>query len=764
MKDIQNYKRKTIEKIFTDHEQYVVIGLTGKIGSGCSDVARRCCKSMNELGLSQVRAGVKGFYSNEERDLCILQRFYEFHGKWTEFHVIKVRDVILSFILESEATWNRFLHDCADKGLELTLDKLWKGSADRMAKLNDILEEMKCNTKGSDIILDIIHSFQKTFEKGNQQYSMNYRFITDILPLLGDIIHDSISLFYTELFQEYGNELRFFGSLNKENWKIYGMETQTYTGENVYTIGKRINSFIKFLKNPKSGEQKEPVFAVIDSMKSIYDSAYLKDRYSSYYLISISREEQGRKTQIREKKSFYSEEDIQYLDFNERPKEARKKLRPFIKCLSRQLESWDKEKGDKNNKEYMFMEYLHEIEEGEYLKIIQRVIEGNVDFFKEMRNEINSMNWDQEIYKSVGKEYFTYYKRILFDPLRIFAYGMGIYQFYLQDVEACIQNADIFFNNNEKEEAPHSLDYTIIRYLSLMLHPGLVTPTEVERCMQIAYTAKVNSGCISRQVGAVVTDSDFNILSLGWNDVPCGQVQCNRRNLVDLRKGVDDAAYSNYEKNKNSPFREYLDKYNFNTEEAMKKLKDVLMGLPAAFCFKDFQKSVTGENNPMAARAMHGEEKALLTCDQQRVRGGYLFTTSSPCEMCAKNAKEHHIKKIYFIEPYPGISQTHICDSGNENNRATYEFFEGAIGRAYTQLYTPVIPYKDELELRGLQDFKNSESGIKDAPVRSQKDKKDPVDENSVAGKKNPPDLDKQRNAAVSRKDRLHGHWRKGIN
>lgn len=103
----------------------------------------------------------------------------------------------------------------------------------------------------------------------------------------------------------------------------------------------------------------------------------------------------------------------------------------------------------------------------------------------------------------------------------------------------------------------------------------------------------------------------------------------------------------------------------------------------------------------MSARAMHGEEKALLQGRTPKIKGGCLFTTSSPCEMCAKNAKEHQISKIYYIEPYPGISQRHVCNSGDPNNRAQYILFEGAIGRAYTQLYTPILPYKDELSLRG---------------------------------------------------------------
>ena len=55
-----------------------------------------------------------------------------------------------------------------------------------------------------------------------------------------------------------------------------------------------------------------------------------------------------------------------------------------------------------------------------------------------------------------------------------------------------------------------------------MHHPGLVTPSNEERVMQIAHTAKHSSGCISRQVGAAITDENFSIKSIGWNDVPEG--------------------------------------------------------------------------------------------------------------------------------------------------------------------------------------------------------------------------------------------------
>jgi tRNA(Arg) A34 adenosine deaminase TadA len=88
-----------------------------------------------------------------------------------------------------------------------------------------------------------------------------------------------------------------------------------------------------------------------------------------------------------------------------------------------------------------------------------------------------------------------------------------------------------------------------------MQHPGLISPTSMERVMQVAYTVKLNSGCISRQVGAVVTDSDNSIKSVGWNDVAQGQVPCAMRSIDGLINDFHSETYSHYERN-NEKFRE----------------------------------------------------------------------------------------------------------------------------------------------------------------------------------------------------------------
>ena len=215
--------------------------------------------------------------------------------------------------------------------------------------------------------------------------------------------------------------------------------------------------------------------------------------------------------------------------------------------------------------------------------------------------------------------------------------------------------------------------------------------------MQLAYTAKLNSGCISRQVGAVITDAEYHLLSIGWNQQPEGQIPCSYRDLCSLYYHWSPEAYSDYE-------CDDLDQIQKRIKDPVTKLLDtpdcplILQGKLPAYCFKDIYNSIMGNENQVHPRSLHAEETAFLNLKQYSARGGILFTTSSPCELCAKKAKYEGIAKIYYIEPYSGISLKHVLNIGSKESRPQMLLFTGAIGRAYMQLYTPLLPKKDELE------------------------------------------------------------------
>ena len=82
----------------------------------------------------------------------------------------------------------------------------------------------------------------------------------------------------------------------------------------------------------------------------------------------------------------------------------------------------------------------------------------------------------------------------------------------------------------------------------------------------------------------------------------------------------------------------------------------------------------------------------------QGIEGGILFTTASPCELCSKKAYQLGIKKVFYIDPYPGIAEKQILNSGDR--KIDLSLFTGAIGKAYHRFYEPFMAYKDEIYIR----------------------------------------------------------------
>jgi deoxycytidylate deaminase/dephospho-CoA kinase len=282
------------------------------------------------------------------------------------------------------------------------------------------------------------------------------------------------------------------------------------------------------------------------------------------------------------------------------------------------------------------------------------------------------------------------------DKTEYTARDLDEHDFYsVQDIQACLQRADLYISNPDVSSEVNKFQYLanqLIRFISLIRHPGIVTPSAVERCMQMAYTAKLNSGCISRQVGAVVTDQNYSVRAVGWNDAPHGQVPCNLRNRDDLLGGHDSTAYSEYERTNGA----YL--AHFRTSSIrFRQIPET--GRNNSFCFKsEYNAFKDGERNQVHTRSLHAEENAFLQVSKYglaAIEGGILFTTASPCELCAKKAYQIGITDIVYIDPYPGIAVTHILMGGTKNPKLS--LFSGAIGRAFHKFYTPIVAYKDEL-------------------------------------------------------------------
>jgi dCMP deaminase len=292
--------------------------------------------------------------------------------------------------------------------------------------------------------------------------------------------------------------------------------------------------------------------------------------------------------------------------------------------------------------------------------------------------------------------------------------------FYAPDLENCIQKSDYHIFNLKKEQLSDFLgkdtdgffsrEEQLMKLVALIQHPGLITPSSPERAMQIANTAKLNSGCISRKVGAVITDENYYVKAIGWNDVAKGHTPCNLRSVtdyIDTPISLNDQHYSKFErgepsqdaayKYKNSSPGNFKDAIIDYYSEAYSNKSLDLNGKNCAFCFKTVHNHYEGEANQVHTRSLHAEENAMMQITKlggTGAKNGFLFTTASPCELCSKKAYQLGIAKIYYIDPYPGIAVDQILKGGLSQPKLMP--FSGAIGTAYHKLYEGFMSDKDE--------------------------------------------------------------------
>lgn len=136
-------------------------------------------------------------------------------------------------------------------------------------------------------------------------------------------------------------------------------------------------------------------------------------------------------------------------------------------------------------------------------------------FFRDKYRAFYAMAVSTEVEERQNRLGMTLKQLINFDDVEN---PKGVDGFFHQNIAACMEIADIYlYNPTVNNGKYYELTEQIIKYIALMLHPGLIAPTHIERCMQLAFNAKYNSGCLSRQVGAIVTGADFSVRSVGWN-------------------------------------------------------------------------------------------------------------------------------------------------------------------------------------------------------------------------------------------------------
>ena len=599
-------KPEDLSNIYNLRNNFTVIGLTGQIGSGCSEIAEQLSKGFNDKDFESPRE-----IGTDKTTLKIVHNSYRKYrivynyarDNFKSFERINYKDVLVLFLLQNSfEDFINFLesNEVRKELLALKLSNSFESEIEELKNLKINFESLSDKYSSIDVMnLKMDKNCKKLYE---------FYFKSDFLSFckkFHEVLKKHSLLKRNKILQIISTNLRKSGK---------PFESSDISADNIFTIVKVINYIIKSFRQT-TGEGRTQF--VIDDLRNPMEIMYLKQRFAAFYTIASSRDYEERDSILHDK---YGSEEF----------------------------------------------------------------EQSEEFFKEE-------------YKSSKAHEF--YKANISDCIQ----QADIHISFLTSSQAKDMNDKISKENNvsckTKTTTPpyFSWQVQLLKYISLISHPGLITPTPEERCMQMAFTAKHNSGCVSRHVGAAITDENFSIKAVGWNDAPLGHVPCVLRNAEDLLNQKNDIdSFTKFERENTKFFLALNENFRNQINDNKQKLK----GRNVCFCFKDIKNSLTDGKNQVHTRSLHAEENAFLQIVKYGgtgIENGKLFTTASPCELCAKKAYQLGIKEIYYIDPYPGISDDQILLSGSKSIKP--RLFNGAIGKAYHWLYDPIMSYKDELTL-----------------------------------------------------------------
>lgn len=262
-----------------------------------------------------------------------------------------------------------------------------------------------------------------------------------------------------------------------------------------------------------------------------------------------------------------------------------------------------------------------------------------------------------------------------------------------QKLEKTVQLADFFIRNNQDNIS--NLLHPCQRFVALVHGRNGITPTADESGMYAAYSASLKSACLSRQVGAAITNKEGNVISLGWNDVPkFGGGLYTAESLNDQRCIYHGRkCYNDIHKNRLvDDIIKIISSKVVVPADVQTELSELIHKETRAGSIIEF------------SRAIHAEMEAILGLARSTgssTNSCVLYTTTFPCHNCARHIIAAGIKRVVYIEPYEkslamDLHEDAISTDESVNNKTLFETFSGVSPRKYAAFFMAKGSRKNE--------------------------------------------------------------------
>ncbi len=366
-----------------------------------------------------------------------------------------------------------------------------------------------------------------------------------------------------------------------------------------------------------------------------------------------------------------------------------------------------------------------------------------IDYGNQLREEhvnsilaelaINEITVQREIDKGENKEFHSQRRCFIIDSIknteelelfrlvyRELFYSIGVFS-SLDDRQKALEDKgikteDVFkvIDRDSKEEKPfgqkvtdtfvesdlflridkstyNSIEPKIKRFCNLIFSTDVISPSAHETAMYLAAAAAGNSACLSRQVGASITDAEGEVISVGWNDVPKAGGSVYQYNELDPTSMYDyrcmnlegGVCFNDKEK-------------NYITNLLVNEL--VENGIVEKSKTEDLRKTIKNSKIKELiefSRSVHAEMLAIIQGCQKagaKIRNGKLYCTTYPCHNCARHIIASGIKDVYYIEPYRKslalkLHGDSITEDESKQNMVRILMYEGVSPRRYLEFF-----------------------------------------------------------------------------
>jgi deoxycytidylate deaminase len=257
-----------------------------------------------------------------------------------------------------------------------------------------------------------------------------------------------------------------------------------------------------------------------------------------------------------------------------------------------------------------------------------------------------------------------------------------------QCVQRCVDDADYVYSNDRQLVVEHKgkeraarpdihreLERQANEFVPLMRgEQGKRPPTPEEVEMAAAYALSNASSCTKRHVGAVITvehEGRELPISMGYNENPAGTQRC-----IDNGGCVKDRHMASW----------FSALERIHCPSCGTEVTGPAEDSRCPHCGDSLQEWLRPTRGMELCTAVHAEERAIRSLGDRSAENGTLYVTTFPCFQCSRMVLDVGIKRLVYVEAYPGIEAAKFLTS----NGCAIQPFKGFTARSFFRVFRRV--------------------------------------------------------------------------